>query len=77
MIKPYLPTYPILQTNVTGNKGIILFGLIEILHFEDFGDTSHLAANAVVLVPGEYQISIAKWLRGLSAGETCQLRYRT
>ena len=26
MIKA-LPTYPILQTNVTGNKGIILFGL--------------------------------------------------
>ena len=28
MIKPYLPVDPILQTNVTGNKGIILFGLI-------------------------------------------------
>ena len=26
-INTVLPTYPILQTNVTGNKGIILFGL--------------------------------------------------
>ena len=37
---------------------------MEILHFEDLGDTEcRLAANAV-LVPGEYQISIAKYLRG-------------
>ena len=36
-----------------------------ILHFEDLGDTKcHLAANAVVLVPGEYHISIAKYLMG-------------
>ena len=34
---------------------------MEILHFEDLGDTSVvLAANAVVLVFGEYHISIAK-----------------
>ena len=40
---------------------------MEILHFEDLGDTEcHLAAKAVVLVPGEYQISIAKYLRGIS-----------
>ena len=53
---------------------------MEILHFEDLGDTSvvseyslgvnlvidecRLAANAVVLVIGGYQISIAKYLRG-------------
>ena len=31
---------------------------MEILHFKDLGDTEcHLAANAVVLVPGEYSIS--------------------
>ena len=34
--------------------------LMEILHFEDLGDTEcRLAANAVVLVIGEQQISIA------------------
>ena len=38
---------------------------MEILHFEDLGDI-HLAANTVVLVLGEYQISIAKYLRGVS-----------
>ena len=38
---------------------------MEIFHFEDLGDTSVvLAANAVVLVLGGYQISIAKNLRG-------------
>ena len=37
---------------------------MEILHFEDLGDTieCHLAANAVVLVLGQYQISIATYL---------------
>ena len=30
MIKALPTTYPILQTNVTGNKGIILFGLSRI-----------------------------------------------
>ena len=39
---------------------------MEILHF-NLGDTEfRLAVNAVVLVPGEYQMSIAKYLRGLS-----------
>ena len=39
---------------------------MEILHFEDLGDTERrLAANAVVLVPGEYQISIAQYRRGI------------
>ena len=33
---------------------------MEILHFE------HLAANAVVLIIGGYQISIANYLRGVS-----------
>ena len=39
---------------------------MEILHLEDLGDTPKccLAANAVVLVLGEYQISIATYLRG-------------
>ena len=41
--------------------------LIEILHFEDLGDTEcRLATNAVVLVLGDYQISIATYLRGVS-----------
>ena len=40
---------------------------MEISQFEDLGDTSvRLAANAVVLVIGGYQNSIAKYLRGLS-----------
>ena len=39
---------------------------MEILHFEDLGDECRLAANAVVLVIGGYQISIAKYLRGVS-----------
>ena len=40
---------------------------MEILHFEDFGGYKcRLAANAVVLVLGGYQISIAKNLRGVS-----------
>ena len=39
---------------------------MEILHFEDLGDTSRLAENAVVLVLGGYQIPIAKYLRGVS-----------
>ena len=33
---------------------------MEILHFEDLG---RLAGNAVVLVLGEYQVSIATYLR--------------
>ena len=38
---------------------------MEILHFRDVWDTEcRLAANAVVLVPGEYQISIAMYFRG-------------
>ena len=38
---------------------------MEILHFEDLGDTDcHLAANTVVLVFGGYKISIAMHLRG-------------
>ena len=37
----------------------------EILHFEDLGVTEcRLTANAVVLVLGEYQISIATYLGG-------------
>ena len=36
---------------------------MEILHFEDLGGYKcHLAANIVVLVLGEYQISMAKYL---------------
>ena len=39
---------------------------MEILHFEDLGDTEcRLAANAVVLVFGEYQISKATYLSGI------------
>ena len=39
--------------------------LIEILHFEDLGDTEcRLATNTVVLVLRENQISIATYLRG-------------
>ena len=34
--------------------------------FEDLGYECRLAANAVVLVLGGYQISIAKYLRGVS-----------
>ena len=38
---------------------------MEIVHFEDLGDTEcRLAANAGVLVLGEYQISIATYPRG-------------
>ena len=39
------------------------YHIMEILHFKDLGDTE-LAANAVVLVLGGYQISIAIYLRG-------------
>ena len=41
---------------------------MEILHFEDLGDTSVVwyRSIAVVLVIGGYQISIAKYLRGVS-----------
>ena len=40
---------------------------MEILHFEDLGDTEcRLATKAVVLVLGYYQISIATYLRGVS-----------
>ena len=40
---------------------------MEILQFEDLeGYQCRLAANAVVLVLGGYQISIAKNLRGVS-----------
>ena len=38
---------------------------MEILHFEDLGDNEcRLAVNGVVPVLGEYQISIATYLRG-------------
>ena len=38
---------------------------MEILHFKGLRDTEcHLAVNVVVLVLGEYQISIAMYLRG-------------
>ena len=40
--------------------------VMEILHFEDLGIRVSLAANAVVLIIGGYQISIAKYLRGVS-----------
>ena len=36
---------------------------MEILHLEDLGDTESVM-NAVVLVPGDFQISIAMCLRG-------------
>ena len=40
---------------------------MKISQFEDLGDYEcRLAANAVVLVIGGYQISIAKYLRGVS-----------
>ena len=40
---------------------------MEILNFEDLGDTEYrLAANAVVLVLEEYHISIATYLTGVS-----------
>ena len=37
---------------------------MEILHFEDLGIKCRLAANAVVLVLGDYQISIATYHQG-------------
>ena len=41
--------------------------LLVVLHFKDLGDTECcLAANAVVLDLGEYQISTATYPRGLS-----------
>ena len=46
---------------------------MELLQFEDLGDTEcHFAANAVVLVPEKYQISIAKYLKeaSMSSGST-------
>ena len=40
---------------------------MEILHVEVLGDSEcRLAVNAVVLVLGEYQISIATYIRGVS-----------
>ena len=39
---------------------------MEILHFNDLGDTEHVVTNAVVLVLGECQISMATYLRGVS-----------
>ena len=39
---------------------------MEILHFKDLGDTENVVMNAVVLVLGECQISMAKYLRGVS-----------
>ena len=40
---------------------------MDILHFEDVGDTSVVwLRTQVVLVLGEYQISIATYLRGVS-----------
>ena len=37
---------------------------MEILYFKDLGDTEcHLAVKAVVLVLGDYQISIVTYLR--------------
>ena len=37
---------------------------MKIFNFKDWGIQSRLAANAVVLVLGEYQIAIAKFIRG-------------
>ena len=57
-------------TSVSNLKAIGLL-LMEILHFEDFvgiQDLCCLAANAVVLVLGEYQISIATYLGGGGGG---------
>ena len=49
------------------NKISIYLLLMEILHIENLRDTEcHLAVKAVVVVPGEYQISIATYLRGVS-----------
>ena len=38
--------------------------VMEILHFVDLGDTVSVVTNAVVLVLGECQISMATYLRG-------------
>ena len=35
---------------------------MELLHFEDLGDTESVVTNAVVLVLGEYQMSMATYL---------------
>ena len=37
---------------------------MEILHLKDLGDTESVVTNAVLLVLGERQISIATYLRG-------------
>ena len=38
---------------------------MEILHFKDLGDAESVVTNAVVLVLGESQVSIATYLRGI------------
>ena len=38
---------------------------MEILHFKNVGDTESVVSNAVILVLGECQISIATYLRGI------------
>ena len=41
---------------------------MEILHFKDLGDTESVVTDAVVLVLGERQISIATYLGGEGGG---------
>ena len=48
-----VPVYQILKQSV-----------MEILHFKDLGATESVVTNTVVLVLGEWQISMAMYLRG-------------
>ena len=41
---------------------------MEILHFEDLGIQMSFGCKTVVLAPGEYQVSIAKYLGGGGGG---------
>ena len=40
---------------------------MEILHLKDLGDTESIITNAVILVLGECQISLATYLRIVAA----------
>ena len=47
---------------------------MEILHFEDLGNIKSVVTNAVVLVLGECQISMATYLRGYLASYKAALQ---
>ena len=56
--------YPVSNVKVIGQL------VMEILHFEDLGDTESVVRNAVVLVRGECPLSMATYLRGIADGHT-------